>query len=197
MVEHRTENATKGPSLEASDQQLITEFQCTGSKECLEELVTRHIATVRNLAFRISLCSMAADDITQEVFIRVIRNIASFRKDAQFSTWLHRITVNTTRTHLDRGARTQSLENTDESMFVGSAAGPDQLRIQSELTDATHNALARLPPKLRTAIVLTSMEGLSAQEAARVEACTLPTMYWRIHKARKLLKGWLKRELEP
>jgi len=63
--------------------------------------------------------------------------------------------------------------------------------ITGEVVDDVDDALARLSPKQRSAIVLTAVEGLSVSEAAKIENCLLPTMYWRIHHARKILKKLL------
>jgi DNA-directed RNA polymerase specialized sigma24 family protein len=67
-------------------------------------------------------------------------------------------------------------------------SSPEELAAASELDGAISAAMATLSPALRAAIVLTSVNGCSVGEAARTEGCPVPTMYWRVHKARKILR---------
>jgi RNA polymerase sigma-70 factor (ECF subfamily) len=69
--------------------------------------------------------------------------------------------------------------------------------MEAELDGQIRAALSELSPKLRAAIVLASVEGFGAREAARIEGCTTATMYWRIHQARKELRHRLRNWLSP
>jgi RNA polymerase sigma-70 factor (ECF subfamily) len=73
---------------------------------------------------------------------------------------------------------------------------PDHLALDRELEAEIAAALADLTPKLRAALVLTTLHGLGVAEAARIEGCGLPTLYWRIHQARKELRKRLARYLD-
>jgi RNA polymerase sigma-70 factor (ECF subfamily) len=139
-----------------------------------------------------------ADDLTQEVFLRAFRGLASFNGQSQFSTWLYRVAMNTTNGFLSRRRRSPvnfRAELPDE--YQSSARQPDACIADLELQGAVQAALAELPPKLRAAIVLITMNGIDPGEAARIEGCSRPTMYWRLHEAKRRLKQQLKGHLSP
>ena len=136
------------------------------------------------------------DDLTQEVFLRAIRNISSFRGESQFSTWLYRIAMNTTHSFLrGKSRREPATVEVPAGQVDCRASTPERLAMADELDDAITAAVGSLPPALRAALVLTTLQGLGAREAARIEGCTAATMYWRIHKARKILKKRLDKYL--
>lgn len=133
---------------------------------------------------------------SQEVFVRVIRGLPGFRGKAKFSTWLYATTMNAVRSFLSRPTRAR--ETADEVLKAqvdGREGEPDTAAMAGELDGQIAAALGSLPPHLRAAIALTAIQGLGIREAARVERCAVPTMYWRLHKARKLLKKRLDRYL--
>ncbi len=133
-----------------------------------------------------------ADDITQEIMIRAIRGLSKFKGEASLSTWITRIALNTTYTFLERHKR-HSAEplpavNVDKSF----AHSPVHVAIGNELDLQIQSSLQELTPKLRAAIVLTAIHGVSPDEAAEIEQCPVATMHWRIHEARKQLRSRLK-----
>ena len=75
------------------------------------------------------------------------------------------------------------------------ASTPDRLAMAGELNGAITAAIGSLSPALRAAVVLTTLQGLGVHEAAKIEGCTTATMYWRIHKARNILKKRLEKYL--
>ncbi len=185
---------------ERIDEQLIANYKASGTTADLDELFERHLGKVRNVAFRIVLCNATADDITQEVFVKVIRSMHTFRGQASFSTWLYRITVNTVREHLRKRShvhkfvehnQTTDEQQADERQSERQSERPEQAAIFGETVIEVEQALAKLSAKLRTAIVLTAIEHLSPKEAAAIEGCSMATMHWRIHQARKQLKQLL------
>ena len=177
-----------------TDHEIIRRYQRSRDPSDLNELVDRHLERVRRLVFEMVLDDTVADDCTQEVFLRVVRGLNSFRGNAQFSTWLYRVTMNTVYSYLKRQRPVAPLEETSEPRSSGAA--PDEASMQSELVGEIEAAVRDLSPKLRAAIVLTSLHHKSPQEAAQIEGCTAGTMYWRIHEARKQLKHTLHRHLK-
>jgi len=173
--------------MQPTDSQLVEQFQKTADRGALDELLQRHIRTVRATVFQMVLNDAAADDVTQEVFLRVIRSLPKFNKKSAFSTWLYRIALNTTYTHLSRKA-SQKEETTDNPLPALTTCTPERTAIGVETGQEIHAALASLPADLRAAIVLTRLQQLPAAEAAKIEECTVNTMYWRVHEARKRLK---------
>jgi RNA polymerase sigma-70 factor, ECF subfamily len=182
-------------SLNTTDEQILAEFQASGDVAILGTLVERHLERVRNLAYQLVLCHATADDVAQEVFLKVMRSVHSFRGEAKFSTWLYQITVNAAREHLRRRAPSDMLSDFDAPTPEGGDQQADSNLIRSELVATIEDALCALSDKLRTAIVLTAIEGLAPKTAAEIEGCSVATMHWRIHEARKKLKPLLHRHV--
>jgi len=178
---------------EQPDEQLVAKYLASRSAADLDELFVCYLGMVRNVAYRIVLCHAAADDITQEVFVKVIRNLPKFQGKSSFSTWLYRITVNTAKEHLRKISQIQKLQENkkNETTSEPQKAPPEQAVIFDETLVEVERALAKLSTKMRTAIVLTAIEQLSPKEAAAIEGCSTATMHWRIHQARKQLKQLL------
>ena len=190
-----TDKTTQAPS--PSDEQLAAAYQRSGETSVLEELARRHLPRVSSLVSQIVLDPSAAEDVIQEVFLRVFRQLGSFRGKSSFGTWLYRVALNTAYDYLKRRGKSPV-------EYRGSLHGPDTSRtspedpvLQAELDGEIQAALAELSPKLRAAIVLTSIQGIKAAEAAKIEGCNIATMYWRIHQARKLLHRRLEDYLSP
>ena len=173
---------------EPTDEQLIERCRNSGCPQAANELVRRHLRRVRAVIFPMVLDHSVADDLTQETFLRAWRGLSGFRAEARFSTWLTRIAWNVVQDEVSRRERsavvvTESLDN------ASSVNGrPDEAVLQRELDQQIATALASLSAKLRAAIVLTGLQQLSPDEAAELEGCSVATMYWRIHEARRLLE---------
>lgn len=182
--------------MNTTDEQIVASYQATGRDEAFDLLVARHLGRVRDFAYRMVLCNATADDIAQEVFVKVYRNLGNFRGDAKFTTWLYRVTINTVRENRRGRSRhpPEPLAGVDPP--ARAYEQPDRKAMDAELAAEIEKALGLLSEKLRTAIVLTLLEGLPAKEAAAIEGCTVSTIHWRIHQARKELKRTLKRRLE-
>lgn len=173
----------------SSDEDLVMSVCQQNRRDALDELVRRHLGAVRGLAFQMLLDHDAADDVAQDVFLRVIRGLHAFRADAKFSTWLYRIAMNCIYTALRKQNRRPT---PDQEVLVDRAVSPsttpEGVAIGLELGVRIQAALAELSPKLRAAIVLTCIQEKSGEEAAEIEGCTASTIYWRVHEARKLLQ---------
>jgi RNA polymerase sigma-70 factor (ECF subfamily) len=182
----------------ADDAELITAYKQSGAREALDALMRRHLGRVRNVVFQMVLDDSVADDLTQEVFLRAFVGLRSFNGKSTFSTWLYRVAMNTTYSHFERRKRSL-IDDTATPPEPASRphAGPEQTAMQTELQSQVEAALAELSPKLRAAIVLTSLQQLDTAEAAEIEGCSASTMYWRVHEARKQLKARLKGHLSP
>jgi RNA polymerase sigma-70 factor (ECF subfamily) len=183
-----------------TDGQLIDSYRASDDRAALDELLGRHLDSVRAMVHRIVLDEFAADDVTQEVFVRAIRGLKSFEGTSQFSTWLYRIAVNTATDHLRRrepvaiSCDTTSEETLSRS-YLSKESGPVAVAVGNELAQQVNREIAALSPALRTAMVLTSVEGHDNNSAAQIAGCTSATMYWRVHRARKILKLRLARHL--
>lgn len=129
-----------------------------------------------------------ADDLTQETFLRVIRSLPSFQGKAQFSTWVARIAVNVVREHYRQQRRrpVHSVEQVDD--LISWNDSPDKNTRNAEMADDIQAALLELPEEWREAVVLVCIRGYTTSDAAKICACSIATLYWRIHQSRKKLK---------
>lgn len=179
------------------DKELIASYLGSGCRESLDKLMQRHIGKIRNAIYPMVLDNEAADDLTQDVFLKAFRGLASFDGKAEFSTWLYRIAMNTTYTFLNRRNRSPvSFHGDLPEPSLQESESPDAPALRAELDGQIAMALDHLSPKLRAAIVLTTMQGKSPAEAAEIEECSSATIYWRIHEARKQLNGHLSKWLQ-
>ena len=155
----------------------------------MDTLVRRHVGRVRSMIAQMVLSEADADDLTQEVFLRAVRGLSGFRGRARFSTWLYRIAMNVARSFI-RTKRTSAADTWHAlagTVDARSVPAEDNA-IAGELQARISEAMAALPPALRAAIVLTAVQGLEAKEAAKVQGCSTALFYWRLHKARKVLR---------
>lgn len=189
------ETPSKVSSLDRTDSELIEAYR-RGDVSAVETLVRRYLTRIRGLLYQLVIDRDDADDLTQEVFIHAIRNLHQFRGDGAFTTWLYRIAVNTARQSARRVRSRPGEMLLVEAEACSPGLAPDGLIVRDEKRDQVHQALAKLAPPLRSAVVLTVMQGLSAREASEIESCPLGTMYWRIHEARRLLRIELKGIME-
>lgn len=177
---------------ELSDETIIALFLESGETAHVDVLLTRHVGKVRNMIYPMVLNDADADDLTQEVLVKAFNAIGDFGGRARFTSWLYRITMNTTNSFLRTRNRNPMVPH-DVVPETGNAA-PDMLsRLEPNNDDEKiTRAMQSLSPVLRAAITLVAINGLSIKEAAKAEGCVMATMYWRLHEARKLLKQALR-----
>ncbi|HQF42687.1 MAG TPA: sigma-70 family RNA polymerase sigma factor [Ignavibacteriaceae bacterium] len=170
------------------DFSLIKSF-IDGDESAFGELVKRHKEKVRNIIYLTLSNTNAIDDIAQEVFITVFKNLKSFRFESQFTTWLYRITINKCKDHL-RKTKIRKIFlplNDDEEYNVLSSINEN-----TDIKQIVRNAIASLPDKLRIPIMLKDLEGFSYQEIADTMNCEIGTIKSRIFRGRETLKNILK-----
>jgi len=157
-----------------------------------EDIVRMHSARVYRLAYRLTGNPHDAEDLTQEVFVRVFRSLSSYTPGT-FEGWLHRITTNL---FLDGARRKQRIrfEGLADEMaqrLPGSEPTPAQAFDDSHLDDDVQAALRALPPEYRAAVVLCDIEGFSYEEIAATLGVKLGTVRSRIHRGRAQLRAAL------
>jgi RNA polymerase sigma factor (sigma-70 family) len=154
-----------------------------------EEVVAQHSARVYRLAYRLTGNRHDAEDLTQEVFVRVFRSLHSYTPGT-FEGWLHRITTNLFLDHARRKARIRfdALAEDAETRMPGRVAAPDDQVLDGLFDDDVETALAELPPDFRAAVVLCDIEGLTYEEIADVLELKLGTVRSRIHRGRSMLR---------
>ena len=199
---------TRSLTLSQSDTSLIARCQ-KADITAFNEIVARYKNKIYNYLYRMTGSADDAEDLTQEVFVRMYTNIGSFRAEASLSTWLFRIAGNLCvdafrRSKRERGL-VQSLDapiSRDEEGMSVTQDVPDVSRepmrvfAQGELGEQIQAALEKLPPKLRAAVVLHDVEGLAYEEIATIEKIPLGTVKSRIFNARVALRQHLRPYLE-
>jgi RNA polymerase sigma-70 factor (ECF subfamily) len=180
-----------------TDEQLVTDYRESGDPSLVNELVRRHLARVNALIFQMVLDESVADDLTQEVMLRALAGLHRFQGNSTFGTWLFRIAMNTTYSHLKRQKNSPVQYHSHIPERESKQAGPDETVLELELDAEIKAALDELPPDLRAAVALTSLHGLDAKEAGKVAGCPAGTIYARVHQARKQLRRRLKKWLSP
>lgn len=182
--------------VDSPDNQLIEVFRETGRQDAMDDLMRRHLQRVRSTVYQMVHNDSDADDVTQEVFLRAVRGMDSFDGQAEFSTWLYRVTMNTTYSYLKRRSRSPVTFRSEPGDPLTSAeSSPDRTMLQAELATQVEEAVACLSPTLRGALVLVCLQGVSPDEAADIEGCSVSTMHWRVHEGRRKLKRLLKEHL--
>lgn len=155
-----------------------------------------HQHRVFGVAFRMLGRRAEAEELAQEVFLRVHRAIADFRGDAKLSTWLYAIASRLCLNRLASGERRVVREGEETLTRLASGRpGPGDELERSELEAALHRAIAELPEERRIVVVLRDLEGLAYEEIAAALELELGTVRSRLHRARMDLKAKLERFL--
>ncbi len=180
--------AYRNPATADLDQ--LVEAARHGDHEAFEELVRRTHADTFTLARRLVSDDDDARDVVQEAYLRAFRSIRKFRGDAQFSTWLYRITANCASTHLGRRRRHRH-DELDEEVAVPDTH-PDHDPVMAAdaalLRDRLELAIADLPPRLRAVVVLRDIYDLNHAEIADELGISESAAKVRLHRARRKLR---------
>jgi RNA polymerase sigma-70 factor (ECF subfamily) len=160
-----------------------------GDHDSFEILIKRHQQLIHALTFRMTGGTGDSEDLAQETFIAAFQQLPRFREEAKFSSWLYQIAVNRCLNWQKHARRRQRLH---EDWEPDSEPEADEHRLGNRIQEA----LLKLHPKQRAAIVLTTYEGLSHAEAAKALDCSETTVSWRIFAARAKLKKLLKNAKE-
>jgi len=186
------------------DRQLIRRLQ-TGDEEAVRELADRYGHRIFQMALRHMKNREDAEEVTQDVLLKVSRKIDKFRGDAALSSWIYRITFNTAmsrlRTHrAERAAeaerdRTLGAQESVEHPTARQAADwsymPDEVLLRRQLRDAVATALPQLPEIYRVPVVLRDIEGLTTEEASTRLRVKDQTLKSRLHRGRVMLRRQL------
>jgi RNA polymerase sigma-70 factor (ECF subfamily) len=172
-----------------------------------EAIFRQHARRIYNLARRMLANDADVEDVTQDVLLQVVRKLDTFRGEADFATWLYRVTVNAALVHRRKSAprlareASASAEHMEEkgrpvSFIAPWAAGPDRQLIGRETRELIERAVRGLPQKYREPFVLSDMEGLSNAEIGGLLGLSQPAVKSRLHRARLLLREALQPHFE-
>lgn len=176
-----------------------------GDSAAFSDLMEQHFAMIYNLALRMSGNPDDASDLTQEVMIKLFKNIGAFEGKSKFSTWVYRVASNTCLDELRKIKRKKTVsldaEYETEDGSVGyeaedTAPTPDVSAERSELKTIVAKAVSRLGEEYRTAVILRDINGLSYTEIAEVIGCSVGTVKSRISRGRANLKEILEKDFQ-
>ena len=169
-----------------------------GDRAAFDQLVRATHRETFTLAVRLTGNEEDARDVTQEAYLRAYRGLARFRGDAQFSTWMYRITANCAATYLGRRNRHRhdSLADQSEVIDVRPEVDPEMRADASDLRDRLLLALDTLPPKLRAVVVLRDVYDLPHDAIADELGISATAAKVRLHRARHKLRAEVYPELD-
>jgi RNA polymerase sigma-70 factor (ECF subfamily) len=189
-----------GPAASRAEEARLVERLRLGEEAAYEELIERFQHPVFNLVSRLMSEPADANDVVQEVFIKIFRNVRSFRSQSSLKTWIYRIAVNEAYNHrrwfsrhrkqeigLERDEKDQGYQDT----LSDPGRSPFDLAAGQEMHEMIEQTLAGLNPTFRTAVILRDVEDLSYEEIADILQIHLGTVKSRIMRGREALRNAL------
>lgn len=160
------------------------------NQKAWQELVRRYYTKIMSTVCRIYGYKSESEDIVQEIFIELAKSVKNFRHDSSFSTFLYRIAVNTTYRYIKRNKSASFVS--DSLDFLSGVFSEDQHEpsaqdsmITSENATVVNEALKKLSPEKRAALVLFEVEGLTLKEIAEILKVPLQTVWSRVYNGRR------------
>ncbi len=188
-----------------SDWTLVRRVQ-EGDVAAFDQLVVKYRERVYAVVYNMTSNREDASDLTQDAFIKAFQSINRFQGQSSFFTWLYRIAVNSTLTHL-RKAKLRSFfsfeklheddKTTEILAQLTDKKGADREFYVKELQEKLNEAMQKLSIKHRTVVTLFEIDGLSHEEIAEVVGCSVGTVRSRLHYAKQLLQAELQPYLRP
>jgi RNA polymerase sigma-70 factor (ECF subfamily) len=168
-------------------------------RAAFDEVVGRYKNKIYNYVYRMVGNSDDAEDLTQEVFVRMYTSLDSFRRQSSLHTWLFRIAGNLCIDHFRRGKKSRGAAYSLDEPYPGddgdggrevadSTFEPHRLLEQQEMGDQIRAALGLIPEKLRTVLILHDIEDLPYEEIGQIVGCPLGTVKSRLFHARQQLR---------
>jgi RNA polymerase sigma-70 factor, ECF subfamily len=183
----------------AGERELIDRMQA-GDASAVADLSAVYGARIHQLAFRYMKNWEDAEEVTQDVLMKVFRKIDAFRGDAALSSWIYRITFNTAMSRLRTGrvGRAADQHRPDSADHVTAQSDPadwstlaDDHVLRREMREQLIAALTTLPEVYRTPVVLRDLQGMSTEEASQVLHVKPQTLKSRLHRGRLILRDAL------
>ncbi len=176
-------------------------------ERAFRELIDEHRDRVFNITYRMLGNRAEAEDVAQEVFITVFKQIDNFRGDSKFSTWLYRITVNHCKNRIKYLSRRHSRDQDelDETSHQQNSAvngapvrakNPDKALESMQMEQLLQAAIASLDDEQRAVVILRDVEDLSIEEICEITGLPDGTVKSRLHRARLVLRKKLQRHVE-
>ncbi len=190
-------NEPKTEMSDLSDQELVALFH-QGNQEVIDQFLQRYQTRVYRLAFGILRNPQDAEEVIQEVFLRIFRKLHTFKGESSFSSWLYRVAINTTfmKIREKKGTEVMSLEEVErlldqESAKAGAtdwARRPDDELLSEEAIGVITDAMEKLPDEFKIVVTLRDIDGLSTEEVGKLLELSPAAVKSRLHRARLFLR---------
>jgi len=180
--------ASPAPLQEDPEERQLVTRSAAGDQDAFRQLVLRHHRRVVNIAYRALGDAGLAEDVAQEVFIKVFRHLPSYRHEKPFVHWLHRVAANTVTDAARHRRDVQSLDSMEKPP-AGQAGDPQDVAARHDLQRSVRRAIATLPPHYRDTLALQVYHDLSYEEIARTLDVPIGTVMSRLSAAKRLLRG--------
>ena len=187
------------------DEATLIERVKNGDQEAFEDLVSRYENKVYRLAIKLTRNETLAEEVMQEVFLKIYEKIGTFRGESALSSWIYRIAANACFAKLNLEKRHQHAD-LDETMPQAEISlqerqdttqeSPDRPLLTGEALSVISRAIERLPEDFRVVLTLRDVEGMSNEDVARILELSVPAVKSRLHRARLLLRKKLARYFE-
>jgi RNA polymerase sigma-70 factor (ECF subfamily) len=195
------------PPLEVrSEEDELVEGLRTGREQAYEALISQYQQPVYNLVYRLLNDPSDANDVVQEVFLKVFRNIGAFRAQSSLKTWVYRIAVNEAHNHRrwfcrhrkqEIGLERDEEERSYQETLSDPGRSPFEITADQEALNILESAMQELNPTFRAAVVLRDIEDLTYEEIAEVLQINLGTVKSRIMRGREALRQSLAVRVAP
>lgn len=181
----------QNPYLSDPDVVLMLEFQ-KGNKLAFEKLMERNYKHILNIIYRFVGSEKTAEDLTQEVFVKIYKNASFYRPTAKFQTWAYRIAKNLSLNELRRHKnKYTSIEETAKDFADDTHSGPAQELLKQETTQIIQSAINSLPENQRSAVILRRYENLSYEDIAKTMNCSVKAVKSLLNRAKENLRNFL------
>ncbi len=189
-----------------SDEVLVSRIRELKDESAFLQLVERYQGKIYGMALKFTGHRQDAEDVTQEVFLRVYAKLKYFRGEARFSTWLYRVASNACYSH-GRGKKKKETKSLEDELPRFKADGhhlnppvdwapkADELLLRKEFRAVLNEAVAALPEKVRIVFVLRDIEGNNNEETAAILDLSIEAVKSRLHRARLMVRSRLSRYL--
>ena len=186
---------------DVSDVLSLVQRAKNGELPAFDSLILRYRQRLYAVIYNMTMNAEDAADLTQETFVKAFRSLAKFREKTSFYTWLYRIGVNLTLTHLtrrkirkffsfDQASEDGGMSKDLEAVSSTSATSVKKA-LNNELHEKLNEALSKLSDKHRTIVVLFEIDGLGHKEIAKIMKCTEGTVRSRLFYAKQQLQSYL------
>lgn len=177
------------------DEQILNEIVNNNNKEAYRELILKYQNKIFSTAYKFTNDHGEAQDLTQDIFLKIYKNINRFNKNSKLSTWIYKISINTCLDWKKKHNKATLLTLDDiPNVNNGSTNSIDDYIINNEKKQLIHNAVKQLPDIYKTVVILYHFNNRSYNEISKILSIPTKTVETRLYRARKKIKEFLHKQ---